>query len=678
MPSLVAVVLSAGCGLGAVVALLFPHTSLGRAFVILLGLLSTALLAWLMALTVRLRRTADEARANASFLQLLERVAVAANESDSVHTAVRICLDLICEHTGWPAGHAFLQDDQGELRPSGIWHLDPEVAADLETFRRITEATRFGTAAGPPARVLATGHPTWIDDLAEDRGFLNGELAEELGVRATFAVPVPIGREVVAVLEFFAPHPVELDPRLLEVMRHVAAQLGRVMERERATAALRAEEISHHALHDSLTGLPNMTLYIDRLTSALSRLARKPGTVAVMFLDLDRFKHVNDTFGHSAANDLLAQAAERLQGAVRPSDTVARFGGDEFVVLCEDLPGKDDALRIAARIVETMSQPFEAGGRPATTSTSVGVALATGPSDDPEQLITNADRAMYRAKRKGRARYEVFDERMRAQARGRRRVETALRGALERGELMLYFQPAIRLIDGATVGAEALLRWKHPERGILAAQHFLPVAEESGLIAAIDAWAMDEAIRWLGEWRDLDGDEYFMVSLNMSARHFSRPELAQSVERSLSEAGAPPAGLCVEVPEAVLTADPQSALSRIRALKDLGVRFAIDDFGAGTASLGHVTRFPIDVVKLDRSLIEHLGRSEERDAMVRAVLTMAHELDLVTVAEGVETPDQARSLQELGCDRAQGNLWCRPQPPEAFTRMVERPALRGA
>jgi diguanylate cyclase (GGDEF)-like protein len=307
-------------------------------------------------------------------------VAVAANESDSVRTAVRTCLDLICEHTRWPAGHAFLQDESGELRPSGIWHVDPEVETDLETFRSVTEATRFGHAAGPPARVLATGRATWIDDLAEDREFLNGELAEELGVRATFAVPVLIGREVVAVLEFFADRPVELDPQLLEVMRHVGAQLGRVLERERAAEALRAEEMSQRALHDSLTGLPTITLYTDRLTSALTRLARRPGTVAVMFLDLDRFKTVNDTLGHSAANELLIEAAERIKGVVRPSDTVARFGGDEFVVLCEDLPGKDEALRIAGRIVEALGGPYEAGGRPVTTSASVGVARATTPS----------------------------------------------------------------------------------------------------------------------------------------------------------------------------------------------------------------------------------------------------------------------------------------------------------
>ncbi|MDP9342736.1 MAG: EAL domain-containing protein [Actinomycetota bacterium] len=506
----------------------------------------------------------------------------------------------------------------------------------------MTEATRTGGAVGLPAEVLATGEPAWVTDLARDTSFLDGTLAGELDIRASFAFPVLIEREVVAVLEFFADRPADPDPSMLEVMADVGAQLGRVVERKRAAEALRSEEIARRALHDSLTGLPNMTLFTDHLSMALSRLSRHPGTVGVLFVDLDRFKAVNDTYGHAAGSALLIQVVRRLEQMVRPTDTIARFGGDEFVVLCEDLPGKQEALRIAERITGALAEPFDVDGRRISISGSVGLAMSHEPGRDPEELIQDADTAMYRAKRHGRARYELFDGRMRSQARGRRRVETALREALERDELRLYLQPVVRLEDEAAVGAEALVRWRHPTRGLLAPPQFLLVAEESGLIVQIDRWMLQHAAAWLRSAGNAEGGgEPIWVSLNLSARQFERADLAEVTAKTIRSAGIDPASICLEVSESALVEDPEGADGRLRALKEVGVRLAVDGFGTGFASPGFVNRFPIDMLKLARPLIAGLGSSGRQTAIVDGIVRMAGALGLQTVGEGVETEEQA-------------------------------------
>jgi diguanylate cyclase (GGDEF)-like protein len=651
-----------------------PALSLSSgALVLPLCLLVGETVAWI---TRRLERIDQELRAKREAVGLLQDIAVAANEARTVDHALRIAVDRVCAHTGWPVGHAYLLEDPDPQAPpgrrsprlasSGIWHLrDPRT---FDTFRAVSEATRSGT--GLPGRVLQTERPAWVSDLANDPTFLNGEIAMELGVRASFAFPVLIEREVVAVLEFFSDRPAEPDDDLIEVMSHVGAQLGRVIERRRAADAIRAEEIAHRALHDSLTGLPNMTLFTDRLTTALGRLARNPGTVAVMFLDLDRFKMVNDRLGHAAANELLIEVVRRVGGVIRPTDTFARYGGDEFVVLCEPLPGKEEALRIAGRVTSALAEPLEVGGRQVSVTASAGIALADRADADPEELLRQADIAMYRAKQRGRARYEVFDERMRAQFRGRSRIETALREALERDELLLYFQPVVRLADDATVGAEALVRWRHPKRGVLAAGHFLSVAEETGLIAPIDTWMIRAACRWLARWQDERGDAPFTLSVNLSARQFGRPDLAEWLARRIEEEGADGTRLCLEVTERTLLEDAAGALATVESLRKLGLRLAVDNFGTGSSSLGTLRRFPLDIVKIDPSVTAGLGQPGSEGSLVEAVLAMARALRLTTIAEGVETDAQADALRRLECDLAQGIHWSKPVGQAAFGRLV--------
>ena len=634
--------------------------------------------AWL---TESLRRTASQLRRRTAELELVRGIATASNEARSVDEVLRRALDLVCGHTGWPVGHAFVLEEEGgdALVSSGVWHLaDPR---RYETFRAVTEATRAGGAVGLPAEVLATGEPAWVVDLARDRSFLDGAVAAELDIRATFAFPVLIEREVVAVLEFFADRPADPDPSMLEIMADVGVQLGRVVERRRAAEALRSEEIARRALHDSLTGLPNMTLFTDHLTMALTRLRRRPGTVGVLFVDLDRFKAVNDTYGHALGSALLVQVVRRLEQMVRPTDTLARFGGDEFVVLCEDLPGKQEAFRIAERVTEALAEPFEVDGRRLSISGSVGVAMSEDSGRDPEELIHDADAAMYRAKRHGRARFEVFDARMRSQARGRRRVETALREALQRDELRLYLQPVVRLEDETVVGAEALVRWRHPTRGLLAPPQFLLVAEESGLIVPIDDWMLGRAAAWLqgvqGAAAAAEGAaDPFWVSLNASARLFEQVDLAERIGLAVRSTGIDPASICLEVSETSLVEDPEGANERMRALKDVGVRVAVDGFGTGFASPGFVNRFPVDMVKIAPSLIADLGTSSRQTAIVDGIVRMARALGLRTVGEGVETEEQSAALQAMGCQMGQGYHWGRPQAAESFARTLRRQRSR--
>ena len=420
---------------------------------------------------------------------------------------------------------------------------------------------------------------------------------------------------------------------------------------ERKAAEL---ELAHQALHDALTGLPNRVLFLDRLKHALARSKRRgAGATAVFFLDVDRFKLVNDSLGHDAGDELLVDVARRLGDVLRPADTVARFGGDEFTVLCEDVADGDEAEAIAGRIVDVFAEPFVLAGGEIFLSTSVGIALAGGPDELPEDLIRDADAAMYRAKERGKARFEVFDEDMRAHAVRRLEMESALRRALERGELRVHYQPLCEVAGGEVVGCEALVRWEHPERGLLAPAEFVPLAEETGLILPLGEWVLRAACLAAAGW-----PPGWEVAVNLTARQLAQPDLVGVVSSALEDAGLAPGRLCLELTEsAVLGA---GAAETLRALKALGVRLAIDDFGTGWSSLGHLRSFPLDVVKLDRSFVAGLGTIARDDAIAAAVISLAHALGLRTIAEGVETPAQRAMLERLGCDAAQGYLLGRP------------------
>jgi diguanylate cyclase (GGDEF)-like protein len=412
-----------------------------------------------------------------------------------------------------------------------------------------------------------------------------------------------------------------------------------------------------------LTGLPNRALAQDRLEHALDRLAQTDDEtmVAVLFVDLDRFKLVNDGLGHETGDELLVAVSRRLLATVRRQDTVARLGGDEFVVLCEDLVDEDQAIELAERAEQAFAEPFVLSRAEVTVSASIGIAATSRSSDRAANLLQDADAAMYRAKRRGGARHELFDEVMHTQAVSRLLTERALRRALDRDELRVLFQPEFDLATGARVGVEALLRWDHPVRGIVVPGDFLKVAEETGIIVPIGAWVFRQACDVARASRHAGDDARLTVSTNLSARQLQRPDFPEFVARTALEAGVDPATLCLEVSESALLEDLDTISEALRALKDIGVQLAIDDFGTGGSSLTYLRRFPFDQLKIDRMFVEGLGRTAADDAIVAATIDMAHALGMVVSAEGVETDVQQQRLTELGCDRAQGYHLGAPQ-----------------
>ncbi len=441
---------------------------------------------------------------------------------------------------------------------------------------------------------------------------------------------------------------------------------------DRSEAARRAALREHEASHDPLTGLPNRTLFLDRLEHALARARRSMRPLAVVFLDLDDFKLINDTRGHDVGDLMLVALTPKLASALRPGDTIARFGGDEFVVLCEDLTGEADAIGIATRIAEASSAPVRVGGVEHTITVSAGVALVGDPATaSPAGLLRDADAAMYRAKAGGKGRVAMFDEGMRARLIERVAIESSLRKALDRDELRVFYQPVMSLRDNRIVSVEALLRWQHPHRGLLEPGAFIAVAESSGLIVRIGEWVMEQACLQAVAWQAAAPDaEPIHVSVNVSAQQLIRSDVASSVARVLDVTGLEPGLLDLEITEAMLLRDVDSSASALQNLKRLGVRLVLDDFGTGYSSLSFLKRLTIDALKIDRSFIENLGEEEEDGMIIGAVLSMANALDIDVTAEGVETGAQLARLRTHGCDSVQGFLFSRPAPAEKISTLI--------
>jgi diguanylate cyclase (GGDEF)-like protein len=437
------------------------------------------------------------------------------------------------------------------------------------------------------------------------------------------------------------------------------------------TARRQAEaHLAWQATHDPLTGLPNRSLLLDEMERALEHLG--PNGAAVMFLDLDRFKSVNDTLGHDAGDELLVQVAVRIRAVVRPEDVVARLGGDEFVVLCRDVPDDDHARAVAQRVLDAIEdEPFVIDAVELGMSASVGIALsATG--EHAEGLLRDADAAMYRAKENGRARLELFDEVMRRRSHGRIDLAEQLSDAIEEGQITVLFQPIVDLATGAVNGLEGLARWQHAERGLLAPYEFIGLAEDTGLIVGLGLSVLEQACAQVRRWLDLLGpDRAPQVHINLSARQLSQSNLPLLVGGVLDKVGVPAEKLCLEITESVLMEDARAATKVLGDLKGIGLDLAIDDFGTGYSSLSYLRRFPVDVLKVDRSFIDGLGADPEDSAIVAAVVNLAHTLELRAVAEGVETEVQLRELQELGCDAAQGYLFSKPVTADELTIQLE-------
>ena len=433
-------------------------------------------------------------------------------------------------------------------------------------------------------------------------------------------------------------------------------------------------QLHHQAFYDPLTGLPNRALFMDRLEHASIRANRRESSVAVLFADLDNFKVTNDSLGHKIGDELLKAVAERLKTCLRPEDTAARLGGDEFTILVEDVASVDEGVQIAERIADVLQPPFTLEGQEVFITTSIGIALNISTQERAEDLLRHADLAMYRAKHRGKARYEVFEPNMSIEALRRLRLENELRRALERGEFKVYYQPIVTIEDGRIVAAEALVRWEHPQRGLLLPEEFLSVAEDTGLIEQIGEGVLREACHQMRAWQQLyPALPPLTVSVNLSPRQLFRPELVAEI---LAETGIEPGSLQLEITEGVLMNNGvPSASNTLRSLKDLNIRLAVDDFGMGYSSLSYLKRFPVDFLKIDRSFIAGLGQdidgaSKDRQ-IVSAMIDLTHALGLEAVAEGVETAKQLAQLRDMECDLAQGNFFSEPRPSEALSVLLE-------
>jgi diguanylate cyclase (GGDEF)-like protein/PAS domain S-box-containing protein len=463
-----------------------------------------------------------------------------------------------------------------------------------------------------------------------------------------------------------------VGPRVFSWTYHPHAALGAVhVFGEEVTERKRVEDrLLHHATHDPLTGLPNRHLFMERLGRALLRFQSTGGVFAVLFLDLDRFKVVNDSLGHHVGDELLQVIAERLRASVRLNDTVARFGGDEFAVLLEELADLDEAGEIAGRLGQAVSAPVNLGGYEVFTSASIGIALSSSGQDRPEYLLRNADVAMYRAKGNGANRYEVFDRAMHAQAMARLQLETDLRRALTRGEFRLRYQPIVSLRTGRITGVEALLRWEHPDRGLILPGDFIPVAEETGLILPLGAWVLGEACRQLAEWRREFQHARIALSVNLSAKQFGQADLVERIRDALRESGLDPRHLKLEITESAIIDNPSGAGAMLAQLKEQGIQVQMDDFGTGYSSLSSLHSLPLDGLKVDRSFVSRILENHATRQMVRTIALLARGLDLAVVAEGVETVEQLEEVRAMGCDYAQGYLIAPPLEPGGMRALL--------
>jgi diguanylate cyclase (GGDEF)-like protein/PAS domain S-box-containing protein len=441
------------------------------------------------------------------------------------------------------------------------------------------------------------------------------------------------------------------------------------------TARAQAQEQLHYqAFHDALTGLANRALLLDRLEQAVTRHARDPGTLALLFLDLDRFKVINDSLGHDVGDQLLLAVAGRLSGCIRREDTLARLGGDEFVVLVEDPRSAGGAPALAERMLAALGVPFTLSGREFFLTTSIGIVVSQAPHAGASALLRDADVALYRAKSKGKACYEIFDAQMNAHALERLELEGQLQRALGRDEFVVYYQPQVELATGRQVGLEALVRWRHPERGLLVPSVFLGLAEETGLIRPLGQWVLGAACRQARRRQDeAPGAPPQVIGINLSAREFQHPGLVEHVAAILRETQVDPQALQLEITEQTVMADAEDAAATLGQLKALGVRLAIDDFGTGYSSLSYLKRFPVDTLKIDRTFISGVGADAENQAIVQAVLSLGHALQITVVAEGVETAADVAALRRLGCEFGQGYYFGRPRPlGEAAREVGER------
>jgi diguanylate cyclase (GGDEF)-like protein len=521
---------------------------------------------------------------------------------------------------------------------------------------------------GPCLAAYRTGESVAIADLKDDKEFPRfSKRAIEAGLVAVFTFPLRQQDGQLGALDLYSATPGLLDAEAMAAAQTLADVTAAYLLNAQARAELTqsSETALENSLHDPLTGLPNRTLLVQRLDHAILRSERSKKTVAILFADLDRFKTVNDTYGHQVGDELLVAVAERIGGLLRPGDTLARLAGDEFIILCDDLDQSSQAELLATRVGTALAEPFHLLNVTVNLSASVGIAFAGQGHSVPERIIQDADIAMYQAKRKGGARFGTIDIGEQQLASRRVRLTHDLRNAEAHGELRNDYQPIVGFASGTIVGVEALLRWVHPVQGIVAPVVTIPLAERSGLIVRIGRWVMEQACVDRQRWLDLGGDPALTMAVNVSVHQLIAPGFVEMVAAVLADTHTDPPLLTLEVTESVLIEDSRRILGVLRDLKCLGVMLALDDFGTGYSSLSYLKDLPIDGIKIDRSFIVDLERKPIGHLIVDAVVGLAHGLDMTVVAEGVESVDQFTNVSTLGCDCYQGFYFARPMTADA-------------
>jgi diguanylate cyclase (GGDEF)-like protein len=598
-------------------------------------------------------------------IELLQNVAIAANEATSFTVALEKALLLICQHINWPVGHVYLPDIQNnnQLVSSSIWYLHVPNPEYYKDFCDSVQRSPLEIGVGLPGQVLATGKPFWISDISQCTKCPRACLILRYGFRSGFAFPVNIAGKCHAILEFFHGEASIPDPKLMELTEHIATQLGRVVEREVAT-----QNIQHLAYHDTLTGLPNRRLFQDRLHVSLAQCARHKREMGVLFLDLDRFKVINDSMGHHNGDELLRQVASRLVGCVREGDTVSRSGGDEFVVLLPEVSGLEDIHDVANRILSAMQPPFRLDEQEVFVTFSIGASAYPYAGTDAETLLKNADLALYKAKQRGRNCYEMFTPQLATQAQATLQLETNLRKALANHEFSVYYQPQVDTLTGKIIGMEALVRWQHPDLGIIPPHEFIPLAEETGLIIPLGAWVLRTACHHAHLWHSKG--HRLRVSVNLSLRQFQQADLVDEIKKILVETQLDPNLLDLEITESVAMSNMERTMQILQALKRLGVHLSLDDFGTGYSSLSSLSLLPVDTVKIDKSFIQGLQTDLRNAAIVETIIHMARNLQLHVVAEGVEVPQQQHFLSEHRCHIIQGYLYSKPLTAQDFENFL--------
>ena len=612
---------------------------------------------------------ADNAeRRRAEHHMMLQAVVTRAlTESETSADAVMRVLQAFCGLSGWECGiHWVLDPVEGTLRCQEIWHVprDPQ----LTQFATRMSQTQIGPqdTQALERKVVVQSAPAWLNDIGMDEDSALAQAWRLAGMRSAFAFPISTDGEVRGVIELLSRERRDADRDLARIASHLGGFIGQYIARRETERRLQFV-----VSHDPLTGLPNRTIFAQRLGQALAQAARYGHKVALLFVDLDGFKVVNDTAGHEAGDRVLREIAERFRESLREGDTVGRHGGDEFVVLIEQYDSAVQVSGVAQKIIDQATIPFAFDTHQFHISASIGIATYPSDAQDAETLLKHADIAMYRAKEAGKNQFQFYSPHMNRQSIERVDLESALKHALERGELVTLYQPKFDKDGRHVVGMEALLRWRRPGVGLVPPAEFLPLAEETGLAVHIGEWVLRTACAQGRIWQDR-GLSNVRVAVNVSARHFAHGNLVGCVDDVLRATRLPAAALELEITEAMVLQNVDRATRVLRMLKELGVRIAVDDFGTGYSSLGYLKRLPIDAIKVDRSFIAGIPHASDGVAVARAVIAMAQSLGIRCIAEGVETDEQARFLRIQGCDEMQGNLLSPPLTPEQALELLER------